>query len=263
MIDISKDLKKYIPIFQQAKEQGINEAETSLRIGKFLEDVLNYDVFQDITKEHSIKDKYVDYAIKINGKVVFFVEIKQAGIELKERHIEQASNYAANAGVEWILLTNGIGWQMYHLTFDEGIQNDLIWSADILTDNIQEASDKISLLHKKSISKGDLEDYYSKIVTLSPRSIMQSIFHENTLSTIRRQLRKTTGVSIDEADLVNGIKKMLSPETWEAIGDVKIKRQRKVRKPQEEETTIQEKTLSTTPQTPMAIDTPKKEEGIK
>ena len=39
-IDITKDLKKYIPIFQQAQEQNINEAETSLRIGKFLEDVL-------------------------------------------------------------------------------------------------------------------------------------------------------------------------------------------------------------------------------
>src|SRR3989338_7645668 len=225
-IDITKDLKKYIPIFQQAQEQNINEAETSLRIGKFLEDVLGYDVFHDITKEHTIKDRYVDYAIKADGKVMFFIEIKQAGIELKEKHIEQASNYAANAGVEWILLTNGLGWQLYHLTFDEGIQSDLIWSTDISTDNIQDASDKISLLHKKSISKGDLEDYYAKIVTLSPKSIMQSIFHETTLQIIRRQLKKTTGVSIDENDLVNGIKKMISTETWEAIGDINIKSHR-------------------------------------
>src|SRR4030066_2515498 len=107
-IDITKDLKKYIPIFQEAKEQNINEAETSLRIGKFLEDALGYDIFKDITKEHTIKDRYVDYAIKADGKVMFFIEIKQAGIELKEKHIEQASNYAANAGVEWGLLTNGI-----------------------------------------------------------------------------------------------------------------------------------------------------------
>lgn len=259
-IDISQDLKKYVSIFQQAQEQNINEAETSLRIGKFLEDVLGYDVFQDITKEHSIKNKYVDYALKINGKVAFFIEIKQAGIELKERHIEQASNYAANAGVEWILLTNGIGWQLYHLTFDEGIQSDLIWSADILIDNIQDTSDKISLLHKKSISKGDLEDYYSKIVTLSPRSIMQSIFHETTLQTIRRQLRKTTGVSIDEDDLVNGIKKMIAPETWEAIGDVKIKRQRKTHKPKEEETMGQKKAPTTISQTPAPPNLIKEEE---
>lgn len=29
-VDISRDLKKYTPIFQQASEQNINEAETSL-----------------------------------------------------------------------------------------------------------------------------------------------------------------------------------------------------------------------------------------
>ena len=223
-VDITKDLKKYIPIFQQAKEQNINEAETSLRIGKFLEDVLGYDVFQDITKEHTIKDRYVDYAIKADGKVMFFIEIKQAGIELKEKHIEQASNYAANAGVEWVLLTNGIAWQMYHLTFDEGIQSDLIISTNILADD---ASDKLSLLHKKSILKGEHEDYYSKIKALSPRSIVQAIFQENTLRMIRGHLKKTSGITIEEDDLVNGIKGMISSQTWESIGDVKIKRKRK------------------------------------
>ncbi len=105
-MDITRELKKYVPIFKQAYEQNINEAETSLRIGKFLEDVLGYDVFQDITKEHTVKDRFVDYAIRLNGKVVFFIEIKQAGIDLREKHIEQASNYAANAGVSWVALTN-------------------------------------------------------------------------------------------------------------------------------------------------------------
>lgn len=227
MIDISKDLKKYIPIFQQAKEQNINEAETSLRIGKFLEDALDYDVFQDITKEHTIKDRYVDYAIKVNGKVVFFIEVKQAGIELKERHIEQASNYAANAGVEWVLLTNGCQWHLYHLTFEDGIQNDLVMTADIFTEDIKIASDKISLLHKKSILKNEHEDYYSKIKALSPESILQSIFHENTLRMMRGHLKKMSGITIEEQDLIAGIKKMLSPGTWEAIGNIKVKRKRK------------------------------------
>jgi len=222
-IDITKDLKKYIPIFQQAQEQNINEAETSLRIGKFLEDVLGYDVFHDITKEHTIKDRYVDYAIKADGKVMFFIEIKQAGIELKEKHIEQASNYAANAGVEWVLLTNGIAWQMYHLTFDEGIQSDLIISTNILADD---ASDKLSLFHKKSILKGDCLAS-SKIKALSPRSIVQSIFHENTLRMMRTHLKKMSGVTIEEQDLIAGIKGMISSQTWESIGDVKIKRKRK------------------------------------
>ena len=143
-MDITKELKKYVPIFQHAQEHGLNEAETSMRISKFFEDVLGYDIFSEVTKEYTVKDRYVDYAIKLNGKSIFFVETKQAGLKLKEAHIEQASNYAANAGISWVVLTNGSTWQMYHLTFDEGIQSELIWSADILEDNFEAASVKLS-----------------------------------------------------------------------------------------------------------------------
>lgn len=233
-IDISRGLKKYVPIFQDAHEQGINEAETSMRIGKFLEDVLGYDVFSEVSKEYTVKDKYVDYAIKLNNKTVFFIEIKQAGMELRKSFIEQAANYAANAGVQWVVLTSGRHWQAYHLSFDEGIQSDLVWSTDILEDDIYDASFLISLLHKKSILKGELEDYYLRIKTLSPKSIIQAIFHEDTLRTIRKHLREVTGVSVDEEELIDSIKEMLSKEAWEQIGDVKIKRKKKPRKLKQE-----------------------------
>ncbi len=230
-MNITKDLKKYVPILRQAREQGINEAETSLRISKLFEDVLGYDLFNEISKEHVIKDRCVDYAIKLDGKVQFLVEVKQAGYKLKQKHIEQASNYAANAGIPWVVLTSGGYWQLYHLTFDEGIQCDLIWSIDILEEPLKEVAPKLALLHKKSILKEELEDYYAKVETLSPQSILRAIFQENTLKTIRTHLKKMTGIRVDEEDLVAGIKEMLSKETWEEIGDIKVKRKRKVSRP--------------------------------
>jgi predicted type IV restriction endonuclease len=236
-VDIVKDLKKYLPIFQQAHDQGINEAETSLRISKFFEEVLGYDVFSEISREHVVKDRNVDYAIKLNGKVKFFIEVKQAAIALKERHIEQAENYAANSGVPWVLLTSGRYWQLYHLTFDEGIQSNLVWSVDIMGEDIKSAAEKLSLLHKKSIAKGEIEDFYAKIKTLSPRSIVQAIFHESTLKMIRACLKNSTGVRVDEQELVENIKKMISQDAWEEIGDVKITRRRKSSKPKAKEST--------------------------
>lgn len=238
-VDIVKDMKKYLPIFQQAHDQGINEAETSMRISKFFEDVLGYDVFTEISREHVVKERNVDYAIKLNGKVKFFIEVKQAGISLKERHIEQAENYAANSGVPWVLLTNGLGWQLYHLTFDEGIQGDLIWSVDLLSDDIKDAASKIGMLHKKAIHKDELEDYRAKVKTLSPRSIVQAIFHESTLKVIRACLKKSSGVRVEEQELVDNIKKMISQEAWEVIGDVRIMRKRKTTKMKPKEETMQ------------------------
>lgn len=244
-VDIVKDLKKYLPIFQQAHDQGINEAETSLRISKFFEEVLGYDVFSEISREHVVKDRNVDYAIKLNGKVKFFIEVKQAAIALKERHIEQAENYAANSGVPWVLLTSG-----RYLTFDEGIQSDLVWSVDILGEDIKCAAEKLSILHKKSIAKGEIEDFYAKVKTLSPRSVVQAIFHENTLKIIRACLKNSTGVRVDEQELAENIKKMISQDAWEVIGDVKITRRRKTSKTKVKENAAVQQPAQSAPETP-------------
>jgi predicted type IV restriction endonuclease len=232
-IDITKDFRKYLPIFQKAHDDAMNESETSLRVSKFCVDVLGYDVFNDISREHAVKERNVDYAIKLDGKVQFFIEVKQAGLALKEKHIEQASNYAANAGVRWVLLSNGKNWNMYNLSFDEGIQINLVWSIDILENDAKDCISKLSMLHKKNIKKGALDDFFNKRKILSPKSIIQAIFHENTLRLICLYLKKSSGVKIDEEELAENIKKMISKETWEVIGDIKIIRKRKTVKPKQ------------------------------
>jgi len=235
-----------------------------LRIGKFFEEVLGYDIFQEISKEHTVKDRYVDYAIKINGKIMFFVEVKQSGITLKKWHIEQASNCAANADIPWVLLTNGRFWQLYHLTFDEGIQSDLIWLTDITENDTRESSSLISLLHRKSIVKGELEDFYTKTKALSPKSIVQAIFQEDALRIIRRNLKLISGVSVDEEELVHSIKGMISKDAWEEIGDIKIKRKKRPQKPSLKKATTDQKIIKNETQqstndqcTPVQNDTSK------
>ena len=165
----------------------------------------------------------------------FFIEVKQAGISLKTRHIEQAENYAANSGVPWVVLTNGRFWQLYHLSFEDGIQSDLVWAVDLSEDDVKGSAEKIALLHKKSIIKDEINDYLAKVKTLSPRSIVQAVFHENSLKMIRACLRKSTGVRVDEQELVDNIKKMISQEAWEEIGDVKITRKRRSTKHKQKE----------------------------
>lgn len=233
-IDITKELKKYLPVFRQAFDELMNESDTSMRISKFFETVLEYDVFNEISREHVVKERNVDYAIKVDGKLQFFIEVKQAGVTLKEKHVEQASNYAANAGVPWVLLTNGKNWNMYHLAFGEGIQIDLVWSVDLLDGDFKDAVYKLGMLHRKNICKGDLDDYFAKKKILSPKSIVQSIFHENTLRLIRLHLKNSSGVKIDEEELAENIKSMISKETWEQIGEVKIIRKRRAAKPKPE-----------------------------
>jgi hypothetical protein len=91
-IDIRKPLKRFIPHFLQARKDGLNEADTVLRLCRFFEEVLGYDGLQDISREAQLKNKYVDICLKIDGRVRLLVEVKAADQQLRDRHIEQAQS---------------------------------------------------------------------------------------------------------------------------------------------------------------------------
>jgi hypothetical protein len=109
MPDIRKDLKKYLPHLLKAAEDNLNEADTLQRLTKVFEDVLGYDAMSEISRESSVKDRYVDVALKVEDAVRILVEVKSASTTLRDRHIEQAQNYAANGNVRWVLPTASPG----------------------------------------------------------------------------------------------------------------------------------------------------------
>src|SRR5262245_48924013 len=102
-IDIRRRLKKLSPHLLKAREDNLNEGDTLLLIIKVFEEALDYDSMAEITRESQVKYRYVDLAIKINGTTRFLVEAKPAGTVLRDRHIEQAQHYAAEANIPWTL----------------------------------------------------------------------------------------------------------------------------------------------------------------
>jgi len=232
-IDIRRPLKKFVPHLIKAREDNLNEADTSQRLVKFFEEVLGYDAFTEITKEQQVKDKYVDLAIKIDDSVRLLVEIKAAGVTLRDRHIEQAERYAAEGNIRWVLLTNGVVWNLYHLTFEEGIEYERVFSVDLSSDPEGRAPDLLGLLHRKSVRKGEHEDFWQKRAAMSPESIGRALFTEDVLRFIRREIRRLEGLLVDEEDLANAIHRMFTPEARERIGPLRIRRKRRSPRPRE------------------------------
>ena len=229
-VDIRKPLKKFIPHLIAARDQNVNEADTVQRLVKVLENVLGYDSLSEITREMQVKDKYVDLAVKIDGSVRFLIEAKSAGTELRDRHIEQAERYAAENNIRWVLLTNGIAWNLYHLTFEEGIEYARAFTVDV-TGDVDQCAQCLGLLHRTSVRKGQLEEFWAHRVALGPASISKALFHEDTLRLVKRQIRKLEGLSVDEEDLARAIHDILSVEAREVIGPVRIRRTRAPRQP--------------------------------
>jgi hypothetical protein len=230
-VDIRRSLKKFVPHLISARDQNLKEADTVHRLVKFFEDVLGYDAMSEITREKQVKDRFVDLAIRIDGTVRFLVEAKSAATTLRDRHIEQAEHYAAQDNIRWVLLTNGITWSLYHLTFEEGIESTRVFTVDLSSGDVtEEQAECLTLLHRQSVRRDALEEYWRHKVALHPASLGKALFNEDVLRMIRRDIRKREGLQVDEEDLVTALHGLFSADAREQMGPPKVRRRRKARR---------------------------------
>jgi len=230
--ELKKGLKKYTDIFCEAQEKGKKEADLVMYLVQFFQEVLGYDIFKEISKEYQIKGKYCDIALKIKGQTEILVEAKQPGLRLTDKHIEQAEIYAMKSGTKWVLLTNGIDWRLFHLSFDEegGIESSLVFKTDLLKkfqENPNDVIEKFMLLQRRSFIKGELEKYWKKKIMLIPISLSKALFTEDVLKAIRKEINRGAEIKVGIEDIVRALKNMFDKEV---LADMVIKIRKKKKK---------------------------------
>ncbi|EKO49813.1 type I restriction enzyme R protein N-terminal domain protein [Leptospira kirschneri str. 200803703] len=201
---ISSGVKKFQPILTSAKARDVNESDTVVIITDLLSEVFGYDKYSEITTEHVIKKTFCDLAIKIDGKVKLLIEIKAIGLELKDDYIRQAIDYGANSGIEWVILTNGMNWQIYRITFSKPIDKEMVYEINFSNINpkIENHIEPIYYLCKEALGKSLLDEYHSQKQALSKYYIGQMILTETVLDVIKRELKRLTpGVKIENDEI--------------------------------------------------------------
>jgi hypothetical protein len=222
-INITHELKKYLPLLLEAQKDNLNEADTLQRIVKVFEDVLGYDI-REISRELEVKCKYVDLAIKIDGTTKFFVEVKAAGKKLRQRYVEQVELYAAQGNIQWLLATNGVEWKLYHLTITTGEPVDFepVFSVTLAEETVEESAEMLALLHRNSVKAGAHENFWEHQSALSAATIGKAIFTEEVLRHIRKEIHQRQEILIDVEDLAGAIHDLLTVEAKEQIGPPKV-----------------------------------------
>jgi len=211
---MSKEVRKYQKVLKAAKDRDINESDTVQIITDMLMSVFGYDKYTEITSEYAIRGTYCDLAVKVDDKVNFLIEAKAIGLDLKETHVRQAVGYGAQHGIQWVVLTNGIIWEIYRIKFERPISTELLCSIDFLELNLrkQDDQDKLFLLCKEGLSKAVIEGYYEHGKSVNKFIIGAILQTEAGLNLIRRELRRVSPglkVEIDEITtiLVNDVLK--------------------------------------------------------
>ena len=162
------------------------------------------------------------------------VEAKAAGEKLRDRHVEQAELYASENNFHWVVLTNGVVWNLYHLTFDDGIDYEKAFSIDLSDASFDANAERLALLHKRAIKKGEHEAFWERTAALSPESVGRFLFDEQVLSLMRREIHRSEGISLDIEDIARAIHDLFSKEAGERVGPPKIRhRQRRPQRPRD------------------------------
>ena len=206
---LAKELGKFQTILRSAKDRDINESDTVTIIKDILSSVFGFDKYTDVTSEYCIRNTYCDLAIKVDGTLKYLIEVKAIGLDLKSNHLQQAVNYGANQGVNWVVLTNGIIWEIHRIKFEKPISTDKVCCLDLLAINPRKNDDqeKLYLLCKEGLNKSVIEDFHEKAQIVNKFTIAAILQSRSMIDTVRKELRKLfAGLQVDPAEIENIIK---------------------------------------------------------
>lgn len=201
-------LKRFQPILAAAKSRDVNESDTSMIVTDLLADVFGYDKYSEVTRELCIRGTFCDLATRIDGKFQMIIEVKAIGLELKDAHVKQAVDYAANAGVEWVALTNGNLWRVYRVIFAKPIEQEIVLDIDLLALAPKNADhlESLYLLTRESMLKSGLYAYHDHLQATSKFYLAAVVLSDTVLNLVRRELQRLSDAKVDVAELREALK---------------------------------------------------------
>jgi hypothetical protein len=238
-------IKKFKSVLTTAHENKDNESNTVIIITDMLSEIFGYAKYSEITSEIAIRGTFCDLATQIDKKIQSLIEAKAICHELNYAHITQAVGYASTKGIEWVVLTNGIIWQIYKVTIDKSVDHEKIIEIDFLNVDHHNPDHLESLfrLTKEGWIKSALSDYYEQKQALSKFSIAAILSTDSVLSVIRKNLKLISPDAKINAEQIRSVlerevidKEILKDENLEKLDEARRKIAKALKKAEKEST---------------------------
>ncbi len=198
-------MKRLGPIVEQQRARDVSEADTVTLVKDLLCDVFGYDKYAELTSELAIRGTYCDLAVKLDDKLSHLIEVKAIGTALNDRHVKQAVDYAANQGVEWVILTNAATWRLYHVEFSKPIDKRLIAELELASLDCRRDADLelLYLFSREGVRKGAPAELRDRQDATSRYLLAALLLHnDSVVSVIRRELRRMVDINVSEDEVI-------------------------------------------------------------
>lgn len=208
---LREQLKLYKRKYLRKEFTNLNEADTRIMTNSFLTEILGYRELEEIKTEYRIKSEYADYVIQLKRKKHFVVEVKSVELDISEKHLRQSLSYAANEGIDWILLLNGREVQLYRVNFGKPISTTLIFKIDFMnSEDLKKAPELLWNLTKRAIEKGELETFWKRTNALEPVNLAKLVYSEEIVKRLRNDLKEQTGIYFQIEDVAASLAQIIS-----------------------------------------------------
>jgi predicted type IV restriction endonuclease len=199
--EIKAAVADFLPRLNASLHNQDNESDTRLLIDKMLQDILGYRI-EDIKTEQRIEGRRADYVLSINNEDALLIEAKRIGMALRDNQIFQASAYAAYSGTKWVVLTNALVWQLYHVSTKDRVTTELVFTIDLKDGLDDDEAFNFYLISKNGLSRKNLlERAWQKISALCYDNIVEAILTDGVITRIRTTLSKATSCPLKDEEV--------------------------------------------------------------
>jgi predicted type IV restriction endonuclease len=177
-------------------ERDANDGDTRMLVADFFSFGLNFSKYQDMTTEYRTSGDSIDYAIMLEGKLFAPVEVRRVGQGLDQRNIQVSRRLAVEEGAEWVILTNGRLWKVYHLRpdGDGGNRPVEVIDADLMdADAYQRNIDALFHITREAVDHGRLDTLRRWKEAVEAAPVAEVLRSDAVVETVRAQLRAATG----------------------------------------------------------------------
>ncbi|MBQ1082385.1 MULTISPECIES: hypothetical protein [unclassified Nocardiopsis] len=175
-------------------ERDANDGDTRLLVADFFSVGLNFSKYQDLTTEYRTSGDSIDYAIVLDGELFAPVEVRRIGQDLDLRNIQMARRLAVEQGVDWVFLTNGRVWRVYHLrpAADGGApQPVVVVDVDLLDEDSHDRNvDGLFLLTRESVEHGRLDAMRRWREAAEAAPLSGALISDEVVAAVRDRLRE-------------------------------------------------------------------------
>lgn len=207
-------IKKFSKPLADLAARDANEGDTRLLVTDFLCEGFGFDKYSELTTEYRVKGEFADFGIRLDKDLIAFLEVKRVNTKLAAKHLRQVESYAVNEGVEWVILTNGAVWQVYHITGGLPIVVDLALEVDLLSDSSgAQKANQLYYLTRESLKRRQIDNLWRAKSATSPASLARILRSPSVVDAIRRELRRSSGQQLTSDEVVHLLTEtVLKPE---------------------------------------------------